>query len=126
MKIEFTLRGEPRTKKNSQRILRGRSGRPFIAPSPQYKAYEAACLVQIPARARQRIDSPINARYVFYMATRRRVDLTNLLESMDDILVRANVLEDDHSGVIAAHDGCRVRYDRDNPRVEVEIATLRE
>ena len=81
---------------------------------------------QIPGKARQRIDLPVNVRCVYYMPTRRRVDLTNLLEATDDILVRAGVLEDDHCGIIAGHDGSRVRYDRARPRVEIEIVTLEE
>ena len=60
-------------------------------------------------------------RKPFIMPTRRRVDLTNLLESIDDVLVRAGVLKDDHSGIIVSHDGSRVLYDKDNPRTEVSI-----
>ena len=48
--------------------------------------------------------------------------MTNLLESIDDVLVRAGVLKDDHSGIIVSHDGSRVLYDKDNPRTEVYIA----
>ena len=55
------------------------------------------------------------------MATRRRVDLTNLLEAIDDTLVHWGILEDDHSGIVVSHDGSRVLYDKDRPRVEVEI-----
>ena len=42
------------------------------------------------------------------------------------MLVRAGVLADDHSGIIAAHDGSRVRLDRENPRVEIEIVSMME
>lgn len=80
--------------------------------------------MQIPGRARQKIDLPVNVRCVYYMPTRRRVDLTNLLEATDDVLVRAGVLADDHSGIIAAHDGSRVRMDREWPRVEIEIVSM--
>ena len=65
-------------------------------------------------------------RCVYYMPTRRRVDLTNLLEATDDLLVRAGVLADDNSQIIAAHDGSRVRLDRENPRVEIEIVSMME
>ena len=41
--MHLTLYGEPRTKKNSARILRARSGAPFVAPSKAYTDYERAC-----------------------------------------------------------------------------------
>ena len=119
--VKLILRGAPVTKKNSQRILRTGSGRPFIQPSAQYKRYEADCLRQIPRKFCQQIDAPVNVQCVFYMPTRRRCDLVNLLESVCDILVRAGVLADDNCRVVAAHDGSCVRLDRENPRVEIDI-----
>lgn len=119
--VKLILRGAPVTKKNSQRILRTGSGRPFIQPSAQYKRYEADCLRQIPRPFCQQIDTPVNVQCVFYMPTRRRCDLVNLLESVCDILVRAGVLADDNCRIVAAHDGSCVRLDRANPRVEIDI-----
>ena len=119
--VKLILRGAPVTKKNSQRILRAGSGRPFIQPSAQYKRYEADCLRQIQRPFCQQIDTPVNVQCVFYMPTRRRCDLVNLLESVCDILVRAGVLADDNCRVVAAHDGSCVRLDRDDPRVEIDI-----
>ena len=40
---------------------------------------------------------------------------------MDDVLVKARVLLDDHCGIIVSHDGIRVLYDKENPRTEVSI-----
>lgn len=58
------------------------------------------------------------------MPTKRRVDLTNLLEAIDDVLVKYGVLKDDNSEIITSHDGSRVLYDKDNPRTEVVIKFL--
>lgn len=58
------------------------------------------------------------------MPTKRRVDLTNLLEAIDDVLVKYGVLKDDNSEIITSHDGSRVLYDKDNPRTEVVIRFL--
>ena len=52
--------------------------------------------------------------------------MTNLLESIDDVLVRAGVLKDDHSGIIVSHDGSRVLYDKDNPRTVLFIRELED
>ena len=126
MMIKFTLYGNPVTKKNSQRILMTRAGRPFIMPSKQYEQYRRDCLRQIVGDAKQRIETRVNVKYLFYMETRRKVDLTNLEESLDDILVDAGVLADDNSRIVAGHDGSRVLYSKENPRVEIEIEEMED
>lgn len=122
MNIKIILRGQPITKKNSQRIVRvGNSSR--IIPSAQYKQYEKDCLWQISRKFKQRIDIPVNVQCVYYMPTRRRVDLVNLIEATMDILVAAEVLEDDNCRIVAAHDGSQVLHDKQNPRVEITISS---
>lgn len=123
--MKLTLYGDPRTKKNSVRILRTRSGAPFVAPSKAYVDYEKDCLLQI-KRSRSPVSARVNVRCVYYMKTARRVDLANLIEATTDILVKARVLEDDNSKIVAAHDGSRVELDRENPRVEIEIEEMEE
>ena len=123
--IKFTINLPARSKKNSQQILvNPRTRRPFISPSPAYKAYRAAALTLIPADARKGIDEPVNVKAVFYMPTARKVDLTNLLECCDDVLRDAGVIADDHSGIVAGHDGSRVLLDREHPRTEVTITRI--
>lgn len=118
--LTMTLSGEPRTKKNSQRIIR--IGRGFrIMPSKAFTDYERTCVMQIAADMRLCIAERVNVKCVYFMPTHRRVDLTNLLEATDDILVDAGVLADDHCGIIRSHDGSRVEYDKHYPRVEITI-----
>lgn len=121
--MRLTIYGNPITKKNSSRIIRA-GNRAMLIPSAQYKAYEANALKQIPGSKRQRISEPVNVQCVYYMQTRRRCDLVNLLEATLDILVRSDVLEDDHCRIAAMHDGSMVKYDRDNPRTEIEILPI--
>ena len=121
--MKFTVPLPPITKKNHQRILRNyKTGKPFVAPSEQYKQYEAQAMWFIPKG--ERIDYPVNIKCLFYMPTRRRCDLTNLLESIDDIMVKAGLLEDDSYHIIVGHDGSRVLYDKEKPRTEVEITPI--
>lgn len=121
--VKFTIPLPPISKKNSQRILKNNAtGRPFIAPSAQYKEYERAAAWYIPKGVT--FSEPVIVRTVFYMPTRRRVDLTNLEEAAHDIFVKCGLLADDNRDVIAATDGSRVYYDKANPRTEVEIAPL--
>lgn len=118
--LRLWLPGDPRTKKNSQQIRRRGSQR-WIAPSDAYRQYAADCVLQIPSAARLHIDHPVNVQCVYHMATRRKVDLVNLLEATLDILVEAGVLADDNSRIAASHDGSRVQYDRERPGVEIII-----
>lgn len=121
--MKLTLYGDPRTKKNSARILRSRSGGRFVAPSKAYVDYETDCMRQI-KRPHSPISARVNVRCVYYMATRRKVDLANLIEATTDILVKARVLADDNSQIVAAHDGSRVDYDKKNPRAEIWIEEM--
>lgn len=119
--INFTVPLPPISKKNSQQILVNRStGKPFIMPSKKYKEYESAALWYIPKE--KQINTACNVKCLFYMPTKRKCDLTNLLEAIDDILVKAGLLADDNFTIIESHDGSRVLYDKENPRTEVYIS----
>lgn len=122
MKIEIPL--QPITKKNSQRIVLV-YGRPIIMPSKNYKDYEKACGKYIKPLDTP-IDYPIQVKCTYYMKTKRKVDLTNLLEATDDILVHYNVIKDDNRNIIASHDGSRVYYDKENPKAIIEITKYNE
>ena len=125
--IKITLEGNPVTKKNSQRILvNSKTKKPFVAPSAAYEKYKrsakwtcAACRMNNLKNGT--ITSPVNIECLFYMGTRRAVDLTNLLEAVDDILVHYGVIADDNAKIVVSHDGSRVLYDKENPRVEITI-----
>jgi len=92
----------------------------MMLPSKKYTEYESDCLKQLPYV--DTIDYPCNVKCNYYMQTKRKVDLVNLLEATLDILVKAKVIEDDNCSIVASHDGCSVNYDKDNPRVEIEIS----
>lgn len=118
--IKFTIPLEPVSKKNSQQIMINRAtGKPFIMPSKKYKEYESAAMWFIPKN--KRVDYPVNVKCLFYMPTHRKCDLTNMLEAIDDVMVKAGLLADDNFTVVESHDGSRVLYDKQNPRTEVEI-----
>lgn len=116
--MNMVLYGDPRTKKNSPRLFI-RNRRACMLPSKAYCNYEKLCLSQIHESQRIMLDRRINLRAIYYMQTRREVDLGNLLASTCDILVKAKVLKDDNAKIVATHDGSEVRYDKDLPRVEI-------
>lgn len=120
--MKMTIPINPVTKKNSQQIaVNPYTGRPFIVPSAKYKAYEKDALKFLQRHGNPKIDFPVNVKCLFFMETRRKPDLVNLLEAADDVLVRAGILKDDNSGIIISHDGSRVLYDKKNPRTEIFI-----
>lgn len=120
MIIEIPL--EARTKKNSQAIIINK-GRPLIVPSSAYKEYEKKCKQYLPVLD-QPIDYPVNIKVTYYMKSKRRVDLVNLLQATSDMLVHYKILEDDNSNIIKSYNGCSVNYDKENPRAIIEIEKL--
>lgn len=123
--MKFTIPFSPVTKKNSQQIcINRKTGKRFISQSEQYKAYERASCLALNGSYRKNIDFPINLAATFFMPTQRRVDLVNLIEALQDVLVKAGVLADDNSSIVVSTDGSRVALDRRNPRTEVEITPL--
>ncbi len=119
--INLTVKGKPITKKNSMRMVTNpKTGRVFPIPSKAFVDYQKVFLSQV-RRPKQTIDQPVNVQAVYYMPTRHRVDITNLLSATHDLLVDAGVLEDDNSKIVVGVDGSRVLYDKFNPRVEITI-----
>lgn len=121
MESTYIIPIDPKTKKNSQQIITIK-GRPMIIPSSAYKKYEKEALRHIIMMPFEKpIDYPVEVSCIFFMGTRRRVDLNNLLECATDILVKAGVLADDNSNIVVSHDGSRVFYDKEHPRTEIYI-----
>jgi Holliday junction resolvase RusA-like endonuclease len=122
--VRLTLLVEPATKKNSSQWFPfpgGRGGK--LHPSKRYKRMQKGSAPYCPDL---RIDYPVNMKATYYMPTRRDVDLVNLHSALHDILVHYHTVVNDNIKVIVSTDGSRVRYDRENPRVEVEITPAPE
>lgn len=118
--LRFTIRLCPVTKKNSQRIVvNKKTGVPMILPSEKYVQYEKDAHWFMPRV--EPISEPVNVKAVFYMPTKRRVDLVNLQEALLDVLVKEQVIVDDNCKIVYSMDGSYVDYDKENPRTEVEI-----
>lgn len=123
--IRYSINLPPITKKNSQQIMTNKkTGRPFIMPSAQYKKYEREAARFLNPRPPRPIGCSLNIKCLFYLPTRRRTDLTNLLEAVDDLLVSAGIIADDHYGIVTGHDGSRCYCDKYNPRTEIVITKL--
>lgn len=117
MKIIIPL--NPVTKKNHGNIVMIK-GRPIMLPSKPYQEYEKKCKQYMPTLEKP-IDFPINLECHYYMETRRKCDLTNLLQATCDILVKYKVLEDDNYSIVSSVNGTKAEYCKENPRVEIYI-----
>lgn len=120
--IQYMIPGTPITKKNSMRMVTNhKTGKMFPMPSKAFVDYQAAASYYLQPLPEAPIDRPVCVTCEYYMPTRRRVDLTNLLEATHDMLVKNRVLADDNCRVIVSVDGSRVHYDKGNPRTEITI-----
>lgn len=125
--IKFVLPVKPVTKKNSgQIVMRGKF--PILLPSKQYLQFEKDAVPYFIQVKKQTgvINFPVNMQCHFYMEAHRKVDLCNLLNAVDDAMVKAGLILDDNRDIIAGHDGSRVFYDKSNPRIEILITELKD
>ena len=115
----------PITKKNSQQIYKDKkTGARWISQSVAYKQYAKGAKWFL--HGAPHINEPVNVKMLFYMGTKRKVDLSNLQSACLDILVDNEILEDDNSKIVIAHDGSRVLYDKECPRTEIEITRIQD
>lgn len=135
--LKYIVKGDPRTKKNSQMIAGGGKRCPrcgkfdkqWIKQSKASDRWAEIAGWQLRPRPRRPIDYKINICYRFYTKidydnAKAKIDESNLTEAMDDILIANRIIEDDNSRIVAGHDGTRVYHDRDNPRVEIYITRM--
>lgn len=125
--MKIIIPTNPITKKNHGRIVKKKlpNGKslPIMLPSESYVKYETFCRSHMPKLSKP-INVPINLKVTYYMETKRKCDISNLLQATCDILVKYEVLEDDNYSIIQSFDGTRVYYDKENPRAEIEITFL--
>lgn len=130
--IRYTIPLEGRTKKNHQMIAGaghrcpkcGKHEKQWIRQGAYHDEFAEAAALYIRPRPPRPIECAVNVKCLFYMKTHRRVDALNLLATIDDLLVDCKVLADDNSRIVAGHDGSRVLYDKDRPRVEIIITKM--
>lgn len=118
--MKIVINEPPRSKKNSMQIIR-LGNRYSLTQSKQYKEYKRNCAKYLTDVVAEPIDFPVSVKCTYYMPTRRRVDLTNLMAATHDLLVDYGILADDNRDVVCSVDGSRVFYDKVNPRTEIEI-----
>lgn len=116
-----------RSKKNSQKIvINQRTKRPMILQSDLYKQFENDCGYILNKYSNLKIDYPINLKCIFVVPDKRKRDIVNLLNAIQDILVKYNVLEDDNYNIVAGVDGSRILYEKGVEKTIIEIKRIDE
>lgn len=122
--MKITIPVVPRSKKNSQQIIiNPRTKRPMIIQSKLYTNFERECGLYL-KKYKCNIDYSINLKIEFYVPDKRRRDIANYIEAIQDILVKYEVIKDDNHNIITSLDGTRMYIDKENPRVEIEIIKI--
>lgn len=124
-RVEIIIPVDPRTKKNSSRIGKkktknGKTAR-FLLASEAFENYQNQVGYFLKPL---KINKRVNVKCLYFMKTRRRVDLNNLHSAIHDVLVHYNVLTDDNSKIIVTTNGSKVLYDKENPRTEISIKLI--
>lgn len=66
----------------------------------------------------------VSISYEFFMPDNRKTDLSNKIESINDLLVKYWLLEDDNCKIIQEMNIYYKWIDRENPRCKLEITKL--
>lgn len=98
----------------------------MIIQSEQYREFEKACGIYMKPIAKKinPINRPVNLKCTFYFPDRRRRDTVNMLEAIQDILVKWEILEDDNYSIVASLDGTRSIYEKGREETIIEIKEI--
>ena len=116
----FTILGRIPSKKNS-RVTNRKTGRSF--PSRDYVKWHKNAEEQLNNFHNEEIDFPVEVTYNFYMPDLRPTDISNKLESINDLLTDINFWKDDNWSIVRKFHAS-AELDRDNPRVEIIVNEL--
>lgn len=125
--LTFTIPFKAVTKKNHSNIVTLKNGRTILLPSKPYREFEKKVCAFIKEQFGTKfepIDFAVNVKAIYYQDSNRRADLCNYHAALHDALVKAGLLVDDNFKIIVSTDGSRVKIDRNNPHIEVEITKL--
>ena len=122
--MKITIPVVPRSKKNSQQIIiNPRTKKPMIIQSKLYTNFERECGLYL-KKYKCNIDYSTNLKIEFYVPDKRKRDIANYIEAIQEILVKYEVLKDDNYNIVYSLDGTRMYVDKENPRVEIEITKI--
>lgn len=129
--FRYVIYGDPASKKNSKRIIvNKRTGKPMIISSKKYNKWHKGAEAQFKKDGVKKwnFDTPLNAKMIIYRANKRGGvgDLNNFTQGPLDVLTERGIIKDDNRNIVYSTDGSRLFFDKENPRVEIELSLTSE
>lgn len=117
------ISGQTPSHKNSKQIFRSKSGRTILANNDRYLNWRGGAIIEVLNQAKKSYKAA-EIEMTFYTKDRRGRDLDNMVASVLDVLVHANVIEDDNCFMVRGIHAYFGGIDRVKPRVEIKICEL--
>ena len=112
------------SKKNSKQIIALPWRRPMLISSTAYQKREKETISYIKKIWFWKIEWPCDISYEFYRPDKRQCDIENKVSSIQDMLVKANILEDDSRKYIPSFCAKSMGVDPKNPRCVIYFNLL--
>ena len=118
----ITLQGLVKPKKNSKRMVMFGRKKPVLLSSLGFLAWHKSAMAQMIAAQypKYRFSTPIQVKIQFMIKDNRRRDLTNMAESVMDLLVDYGVIEDDRWQICRYISMVGVRSTEDSVKITIK------
>lgn len=97
-KFQFTIPLRVRSKKNSKQIVQTRYGQTFLVSSKAYRNFESEVIDLLTKQTTGKnlpLKPPYAVSYVFRMKGNGATDLDNMISSVNDIMQKLGIIDDD-------------------------------
>jgi len=125
--IHLKVYGQCPSKKSSQQIIKVK-GSLRIIPNKKYNEWIHTTIRQLKDQKEEKqfetINEPVTVKCLVYRLTKRKIDLTNMLQSVHDALEAAGIIKDDF--LIESIDGSRrtLGVEKGEERTEIFISSF--
>jgi len=125
--IHLRIYGQTPSKKSSQQIIKVKD-KVRIIPNKKYNEWIHTTVKQLKDQKEEKqfetINEPVAVKCLVYRLTKRKIDLTNMLQSVHDALEAAGIVKDDF--LIESIDGSRriLGVEKGEERAEIFISSF--
>lgn len=129
--FETTILGQVRPKKNSKRVFKNKkTGKSIFAPSELHEAWHRNAIIQLLqkgffgfTRNKTMLGcGPFHVEIDIVCEDMRVRDCSNMVESIMDLLVDVNIIDDDNRAVCPSVHGLAYKTDKKEPRATIKIS----
>ena len=122
MSATIIIRGRIPSKKNAH-FAKYVKGKICVFPNTKYQQWENDQIKRLMADKIRplKLDKPLKVVYKFRFPDSRKTDLSNKLESINDLLVRYGLFADDNHEILACIEATSMGIAKENPRCEIEL-----